>query len=82
MRVGICGEMGGDIELLPLLVGLGLDELSVATGQVPRVKQAVRRLNLAECEALVANVLKLCCPKEILQLSIDVAQRCYPELLA
>jgi phosphotransferase system enzyme I (PtsI) len=82
VRVGICGEMGGDIELLPLLVGLGLDELSVATGQVPRVKQAVRQLNLAECEALVANVLKLCCPKEILQLSIDVAQRCYPELLA
>jgi phosphotransferase system enzyme I (PtsI) len=82
VRVGICGEMGGDIELTPLLVGLGLDELSVSTGQVPRVKQAVRRLCQSDCEALVAQVLKLCCPKEIHQLSLDLAMRSYPELLA
>lgn len=82
VRVGICGEMGGDIELIPLLVGLGLDELSVASGQVPRVKQAVRKLCYAECQQLAIDVLKLCCPKEILQKSLDVAQRCYPELLA
>lgn len=82
VRVGICGEMGGDIELTPLLVGLGLDELSVATGQVPRVKQAIRKLNQSECEKLVEDVLRLCCPKQIHQLSADFALRCYPELLA
>ncbi len=82
VRVGICGEMGGDIELLPLLVGLELDELSVASGQVPRVKQAVRKLHLAECKQLVAEVLKLSSAPEILMRSRELAERCYGELLA
>lgn len=81
VRVGICGEMGGDIELTPLLVGLGLDELSVSTGQVPRVKEAVRKLNQAECEQLVAEVLKLSDAGEILQLTREMAMRCYGDLL-
>lgn len=82
VRVGICGEMGGDIELTPLLVGLGLDELSVSCGQVPRVKQAVRKLQLAECEQLVAEVLKLSDAAEILCRSRAIAERCYGDLLA
>lgn len=40
--VGVCGEAGGDPELTPLLVGLGVDELSMAAAGVPRVKAAVR----------------------------------------
>ncbi|MFZ4594172.1 MAG: putative PEP-binding protein, partial [Verrucomicrobiaceae bacterium] len=82
VRVGMCGEMAGDIELTPLLVGLGLDELSVACGQVPRLKQAVRRLNQAECEALVADVLKMSDTKAILARSLAIAERCYADLLA
>jgi len=38
---GVCGEMAGDPEMTPLLVGLGVDELSVAPAAVPRVKRAV-----------------------------------------
>ena len=82
VRVGMCGEMAGDIELTPLLVGLGLDELSVACGQVPRLKQAVRRLNQAECEALVADVLKMSDTQAILARSLAIAERCYADLLA
>ena len=43
--VGVCGEMAGDIVLLPLLLGLGMDELSVSASLVPRVKLAVQRLS-------------------------------------
>ena len=81
VRVGICGEMGGDIELTPLLVGLGLDELSVSCGQVPRVKQAVRQLQLAECEQMVAEALKLSSAAEILARSRAIAERCYGDLM-
>src|SRR5213082_15014 len=42
--VGVCGEMAGDIALIPLLLGLGMDELSVGATLVPRVKRAVQSL--------------------------------------
>src|SRR5438128_8124176 len=41
--VGVCGEMAGEIALAPLLIGLGMDELSVGATSVPRVKRAVQR---------------------------------------
>ena len=53
--VGVCGEMAGDIALIPLLLGLGMDELSASSSLVPRVKRAVQSLALAECEQLVAG---------------------------
>ena len=42
--VGVCGEMAGDLALVPLLLGLGMDELSVGASLVPRVKRAVQSL--------------------------------------
>jgi hypothetical protein len=46
------------------------------------LKQAVRRLNQAECEALVADVLKMSETKAILARSLAIAERCYADLLA
>ncbi len=45
--VSVCGEMAGDERLTPLLLGLGIAELSMAAGSIPRVKKRVRGLNLA-----------------------------------
>lgn len=45
--VSICGEMAGDQRLTPLLLGLGIAELSMAAGSIPDVKKRVRQLNLA-----------------------------------
>lgn len=80
IRVGMCGEMASDLTLTPLMIGLGLNELSVATTQIARVKHAVRRLSVVECEELAQSVLKSTCPAEIRKLSRAVADRCYPEL--
>lgn len=80
IRVGMCGEMASDLTLTPLMIGLGLNELSVATTQIARVKHAVRRLSVADCEALAQSVQKSTCPAEIRKLSRAVADRCYPEL--
>src|ERR1700757_345798 len=52
--VGVCGEMAGDIALVPLLLGLGVDELSAAATLVPRVKRAVQSLSISECREPVA----------------------------
>ena len=52
--VGMCGEMAGDPELTPLLIGLGLDELSMSAVTVPAVKRAVRSTNSAAARGLAA----------------------------
>lgn len=57
IRVCICGEVASDVELTPLLVGLGLHELSVTAGQVARVKHAVRQLSAADCRAMAEEVM-------------------------
>src|SRR5207244_4417987 len=64
---GVCGEMAGEIELTPLLLGLGVDELSVSPALVPRVKSAIRNVSREECEKLVEEVLLLDTPTAILE---------------
>ena len=80
IRVCICGEMAADVEVLPLLIGLGLDELSVSTGQIARVKHAIRKLNASECRSIIDACRHLGCPKEILGLSRDMAHEMYSDL--
>jgi phosphotransferase system enzyme I (PtsI) len=79
--VGVCGEMAGDLAMVPLLLGLGMDELSVSASLVPRVKKAVQTLALPECEQLVHESLQLDTPAEILALCAEVAQRHYGDLI-
>jgi phosphoenolpyruvate-protein phosphotransferase len=57
--VGICGEMASDLWAVPLLVGLGIDELSVHPPAVGRVKALVRSLDAAECGRAARAALKL-----------------------
>src|SRR5205085_9180849 len=79
--VGVCGEMAGDVALVPLLLGLGMDELSAAASLVPRVKRAVQSLEVPECEQLVAESLKLQTPAEILNRCLELANARYGDLL-
>ncbi len=78
---GVCGEMAGDLTMVPLLLGLGMDELSVSASLVPRVKRAVQSLSLPECHQLVAEALKLDTPSEILARCGEVAQARYGDLI-
>ncbi len=79
--VGVCGEMAGDIALMPLLLGLDIDELSVGAMLVPRVKRAVQSLDIPVCRQLVEEALKLNTPAEILSRSLEVANERYGDLL-
>ncbi len=55
--VGVCGEMAGDPDAAPTLLGLGLDEFSMAAPAIPRVKAILRKWSLLEAQALAADVL-------------------------
>jgi phosphotransferase system enzyme I (PtsI) len=78
--VGICGEMAGDVSLTPLLVGLGLDELSASSPQVAAVKHAIRKLSTKDCRELVDEVLKEGDAVAIHKLAHAMALEKYPEL--
>jgi phosphotransferase system enzyme I (PtsI) len=79
--VGVCGEMAGDVALVPLLLGLGMDELSASATLVPRVKRAVQSLAIPECRELVEETLKLNTASEILARCLDLADKRYGDLL-
>ncbi len=79
--VGVCGEMAGDVALIPLLLGLGMDELSAGATLVPRVKRAVQSLTIPECRELVAETLKLNTASEILERCLELADKRYGDLL-
>lgn len=79
--VGVCGEMGGDPVMTPLLLGLGVDELSCGASVLPRVKRAVRSLDDNACRSLAADALGCGTGAEILAACEKVARAHYPELL-
>jgi phosphotransferase system enzyme I (PtsI) len=45
--ISVCGEIAGDPKFAPLLLGLGIQELSMAVGNIPRIKQRIRSLDFA-----------------------------------
>jgi len=55
--VGMCGEMAGDLTCIPVLIGLGLDELSVSASSIPGVKKRVRSLSSLQCREVAAKCL-------------------------
>jgi phosphocarrier protein FPr len=55
--VGMCGELAGNALAAPLLVGLGLDELSMSAPSIPAVKEAIRSLQLLEAQQLAEAAL-------------------------
>ena len=57
--IGMCGAMAGDSEAVPILLGLGLDEFSMAAADVAEFKLTLKSLKRAECEALAKKALTL-----------------------
>jgi len=55
--VGICGEMGGQLEAAPLLVGMGFNEISISGKMLPAVKYAISKLQYDECRTLLNNAI-------------------------
>jgi len=78
--VGVCGEVAGDPVLAPLLVGLGVDELSAAPTVVAQVKYIIRRLKLSEAQALAEFALQCESPADIHARCLELARQTAPSL--
>ncbi len=57
--VGVCGELAADPHAVPVLVGLGVDELSVSARSIPLVKARVRELDMSQVRAMAQQALGL-----------------------
>jgi multiphosphoryl transfer protein len=55
--VGMCGEMAAEIRYLPLLVGLGLNEISLPASKIPAAKRVISQLSAADSERVLASVI-------------------------
>ncbi|GAA5219024.1 phosphoenolpyruvate--protein phosphotransferase [Corallincola platygyrae] len=62
---GVCGGIASDPQAVPLLVGLGIDELSVSVPVLPEIKAQIRQLSLADCQTLATQALALTDAKEV-----------------
>jgi fructose-specific PTS system IIA-like component len=84
--VGLCGEMGGQPRCLPLLAGLGLDEISVTAPSIPRLKADLAGLEMASCRRLLDAALQCATAEEVAALldqssSAPVAPLLEPDLV-
>jgi len=78
--VGVCGEMAGDPVMTPLLLGLGVDELSAAPPIVPQIKFMIRRLKSSETKALAEFALNSESATDILARCQELARNAAPGL--
>jgi phosphotransferase system enzyme I (PtsI) len=79
--VGICGEMAGDPSTAVLLVGLGLDELSMSSFDLPRVKAAIRSVRLTDAERLAREALAQSSARGVKDLLAQRADTLLPSFL-
>jgi phosphoenolpyruvate-protein phosphotransferase len=56
--ISVCGALGSDVDALPILIGLGVHEVSATAAMIPRLKRTVRSLDAAACRALATRALE------------------------
>jgi phosphotransferase system enzyme I (PtsI) len=80
--VGMCGEIAGDPLYSVLLVGLGLDEISISAYMIPEVKRIIRGITYDEAKTLARKAMGLSTADEIRTLVASVMHERFPELVA
>jgi len=75
MPVSVCGEMAGNPRFVPLLLGLGIRSLSMSASAIPRVKQAVRALDIDDCARFTRRVMEQSDPRRIAELVEEFTRR-------
>ena len=67
--VGVCGELAGDEHAVPILLGLGVDELSMSGTSIALTKAQIRTLDLATCQTLAQQALACSTANQVRALS-------------
>ncbi len=69
--VGMCGEMAGDPQFVPLLLGMGLDEFSVSVSVIPEIKKVIRMMPFEKSKEIAKAALQMKTSDEVLKLIRD-----------
>ncbi len=72
IKVGMCGEMASNVESAAVLLGLGLDEFSMAPSSIPYIKKAICNLTFEKAGDIAENVLKI---SDAAQIRIYIKER-------
>ncbi len=81
IKVGLCGEMAGEEIYLPILLGLGLEELSMNSISIPRVKKIIRSITYREARALAERASTMKTASEVEHLILKDIRHRFPEVL-
>jgi phosphotransferase system enzyme I (PtsI) len=82
IRVAMCGEMAGEPLYLPILVGIGLDDLSMNAMSILRVKKILREISYKDCKAITDEVLTFATAKEIDRYVFLELKERFPEIFS
>lgn len=66
---GVCGGLAGDPQAVPVLIGLGVEELSISIPSIPEVKARIRTLTMSDCQALAEQAMNVATFEEVRELS-------------
>ncbi len=77
----VCGQMAATPQLVPLLIGLGVDELSVSPSQAPLIKDVIRKLYYSSAVELAQKALGATSAERVDQLCHDLLRKIAPEVL-
>lgn len=78
---GVCGEMAANPLMVPLLLGLGADELSVSPAMIPIVKKVIRNAELSQAQALAVDALQSNSGEQVLSKCREMVTNIAPEIL-
>jgi len=81
IMVGVCGEIASDILGLPLLVGLGVDELSMTPSVIPEAKYILRGIKVSDAVEIARQCLTLRTPLEVRRFLSRSIAKTFPDLL-
>ncbi len=79
--VSVCGEMAGNPFFVPLLIGLGVNELSMSPASIGPVKRIIRKIEMYETEILAKEALLCSCASDALNLSKEMLYNIAPETI-
>ena len=77
-RVSLCGEMGGEPQHVPILIGMGLNEISMHAVQIPRVKRLIQSMTWTAATQLAVRALEMPTAREVRELVNGLLQTIEP----
>jgi phosphoenolpyruvate-protein phosphotransferase (PTS system enzyme I) len=78
--VAVCGEMAGDPLYLAILLGLGVDELSMNHMAIPMVKKVIRLINYMDAKQMASQAMDMVTVEEINEFAAQEMNRRFPEI--